>query len=137
MYLTGHTASLVKSTSLAILVTALSFAFPIFAAPRNGIETAPGPDSEFGRLCVQTQASGWSVQGQLRLLDNPLRHSNPGRVVLQAIAPNGQTLAAADMTIYRVITANPRARLFGFRGGLSDGFPAAAVLRVQHLPAGP
>jgi hypothetical protein len=129
--------SLACSGALAVLTAGLLFAAPRAAARRNGIETLPGPHAEFSRLSVQTTAAGWSVSGQLRLLPNPLRHSNPGRVVLQAVAPDGQTLAAADATIYRVVTADTTARLFGFREELPDGFPAGTVLRIQHLPAGP
>lgn len=128
---------LTLGSAFAVLVAGLSPASPIAAAQRNGIEAVSGPHSELSRLSVQTQATGWSVSGQLRLLPDPLRHSNPGRVVLQAVAPDGRVLAAADATIYRIVTADPRARLFGFRGEIPDGFPAGVMLRVQHLPAGP
>lgn len=128
---------LISSGALAALAAGLSLAAPISAAQHNSIETVPGPHAKFSRLDVQTKATGWSVSGRLRLLPDPLRHSNPGRVVLEAIAPDGQILAASDATIYRLVTSNPRARLFGFRGALTDEFPAGVVLRVQHLPAGP
>src|SRR5699024_7420799 len=119
MYLTRYITPLMRNASFAILAMVLSLASPIAAAQSNGIETAPGPYSKLGRLCVQTKATGWSVRGQLRLLDHPLRHSNPGRLMLQAVAADGQILAASDATIYRIVTASPRARLFGFRGDLS------------------
>lgn len=137
MYLTKYITPLMRGTFVAILATALLLASPIVAAQSNGFELAPGPYSKLDRLCVQTQTTGWSVRGQLQLLDNPLRHSNPGRLMLQAVAADGQILAASDATIYRIVTASPRARLFGFRGDLSDGFPTGTTLRVQHLPAGP
>lgn len=125
------------SGAFTVLAAGSSFAAPIAAARRNAIEALPGPHAEFSRLSMQMAAAGWSVSGQLRLLSHPLRHSNPGQVMLQAVAPDGQTLAAADAIIYRVVTADTTARLFGFQGELPDGFPVGAVLRIQHLPAGP
>lgn len=110
---------------------------PISAAERNGIEIAASTHSELNGLCVQTKATGWSVSGRLRLLSDPLRHSNPGQIVLEAVDSDGRILAASNTVLYRVVTANPRERLFGFQGALVDGFPAGVALRVRHLPAGP
>ena len=125
------------SGALAVLAASLSPALSIAAAERNGIETAASPHSKLSGLHVQATATGWSVGGRLRLLPDPLRHSNPGRVVLEAVAPDGRVLAASSTTIHRVVTANPRARLFGFGGALTGEFPAGVVLCVQHVPALP
>lgn len=134
----NHTKNATTRAQIALFAAlALALLLPISAhsAGSNRIEAMSGPHSELGSLCVQTGASGWSVKGRLRLLPDPLRHSDPGQVVLEAVAPGGKILAATNATIYRVVTANPRARLFGFRGALSDGFPSGAVLRIRHLAA--
>lgn len=128
---------LVLGSALVGLAAGLSLALPNAVAERTDVEMVTGLHSEFSRMYVQPKATGWSVSGRLRLLADPLRHSNPGRVVLEAVAPNGRILAASEATIYRVVTANPRVRLFEFHGELNDGFPAGVMLRVQHLPAGP
>lgn len=133
-----HTKEVTTRVLIALLaasVLALWLPGSAYSAERSRIEAMSGPHSELGSLCVQTRASGWSVQGRLRLLPDPLRHSDPGRVVLEAVAPEGQILAASNATLYRVVTANPRARLFGFRGTLADRFPSGVVLRIRHLPA--
>ena len=137
MHFTRPVTPVMKSILLAGLAVALSVTSSISAAERNSIEMAAGPHSELSRLCVQTKTDGWSVSGRLRLLPDPLRHSNPGQVVLEAVDPGGRILAGSEAVIYRVVTANPRERLFGFRGALVDGFPAGAALRVRHLPANP
>lgn len=129
--------NIVLNSAFTILAASLSMASPISAAERSTIEIATGSHSKFSHLHVQTKATGWSVSGQLRLLSDPLRHSNPGRVVLEAIALEERVLAASSAMIYRVVTANPRARLFGFRGALTGEFPTGAVLRIQHVSALP
>ncbi|MEJ2061171.1 MAG: hypothetical protein P8Y64_11925 [Gammaproteobacteria bacterium] len=127
-----------KSPSLALIALVLALLLPLPAlASANGalnVETQAGPDTRISAVQVAPQETRYLVRGEVRLLPDPLPHSNPGRVVLEAVA-DGKVVAHSEAVVYRVVTANRRDRLFGFRATLPRQLPPETVLRIRHLPA--
>jgi len=103
------------------------------AAPPLLVEPAAGATLRVTQ--VESTGSGWAVRGRLRLAPQALPQPDPGRVRVEARGPAGRVLAAADAPLYRVVTADRRARLYGFRGSLRGDFPDGAELRVRRLPS--
>ncbi len=106
------------------------------ANEQPSVTTRSGPHAQLSVTSLERHDGAWRVRGQLRLLPDPLRHSRPGRLLLEAVS-NGRVLAQSEATTYRVVTANRRARQFGYRASLPAELPAGAILRVRHLPASP
>ncbi len=101
----------------------------------DSIELSSDRATELELLQIEEQDAGCWVRGRLSLLPDPLPRSSPGRVVLDVLASDGRVLATNEATLYRVVTANRRARIFGFSGNLRGDIPDGAMLRVRQLPA--
>ena len=101
----------------------------------DALELISDRAAELKLLQVEKEGTGCWVRGRLSLLPDPLPRSNPGRVVLDVLDSDGHVLATDEATLYRVVTADRRARIFGFSGNLRGDMRGGAVLRVQQLPA--
>ena len=126
--------SFAASSTLAVVLALLSYK-PAFAVTSPTVELASEPGARLGFIEARQRDARWSVRGRLRLLPDPLVRSDPGQVVLELVAPDGRIRSERQAVVYRVVTANRRARIFGFHGTLPDDLPKGTVLRVRHLPA--
>jgi len=97
------------------------------------VETLPGPHARFENLRVGAGKTALEVRGTVRLLAAPLPHSDVGRIVLEAVV-RGRTIARSEAVVYRVVTANRRLRLFGFRAVLPADTSVETRLRIHRLP---
>jgi hypothetical protein len=102
----------------------------------DALELISDRAAELKLLQIEERGTGCWVRGRLSLLPDPLPRSNPGRVVLDVLDPDGDVLATDEATLYRVVTADRRARIFGFTGSLRGDTRRGAVLRVRQVPAG-
>ncbi|MEJ2645274.1 MAG: hypothetical protein P8180_10135 [Gammaproteobacteria bacterium] len=99
----------------------------------TGIETLPGPNARIDNVQVCAGEARTEVRGTVRLLPTPLAPPIVGRIVLEAVAGN-RAITRREAVLYRVVTANRRARLFGFRATLPANMPAETQLRIYRLP---
>lgn len=97
------------------------------------VETLPGPHARIENVQVDAGTAGREVRGTVRLLADPVPHSDVGRIVLETVV-QGRTVARREAVVYRVVTANRRARLFGFRAVLPADPSAETLLRIRRLP---
>ncbi|MEJ2380387.1 MAG: hypothetical protein P8076_04290 [Gammaproteobacteria bacterium] len=120
---------------LRLAVLALATLLPALTSANNAIAVGirSQPDTPISHVRVVPAEGHWLVSGRLRLLSDPLPRSNPGVVALEAVA-GGRVVAQSRAVVYRVVTADRRARRFHFRGHLPSGLPAGATVRVRHLP---
>lgn len=99
----------------------------------TGIEALPGPNARIDNVQVCARGAHLEVRGTVRLLPTPLTHPMVGRIVLEAVADD-RAITRREAVVYRVVTANRRARLYGFRATLPADMPAETHLRIYHLP---
>lgn len=102
----------------------------------DALELISDRAAELKLLQIEEAGTGCWVRGRLSLLPDPMPRSNPGRVVLDVLDSDGRVLATDEATLYRVVTADRRARIFGFNGNLRGDMRGGTVLRVRQLPAG-
>lgn len=131
--MTGTSASRRQSGYLIGLGLALGLLLPTTGF--TAVEALPGPHAQIDNVQVDSGKARTEVRGTVRLLPSPLPRSNPGRIVLEAVA-QGRTLARSEATMYRIVTADRRARLFGFRAVLPMERRTDMRLRIHRLPAG-
>lgn len=115
--------------ALAILLPSLAGASDAIAV---GIRTQP--DAPISHVQVVPGQNHWLVSGRLRLLPAPLPRSNPGAVAWEVVDA-GRVVVQGRAVVYRVVTADRRARRFHFRARLPHAPPAGSTLRIRHLPA--
>jgi len=117
------------------LAAAALLCLPVLAAASDlgPVQALSGPGAAISRVQVTTCDGRPVVRGELRLFPDPLPRSAVGRVVLEAVSGD-HVVARADTVVYRLVTADRRARVFGFRGGLPAGIPEGVYLRVRHVP---
>jgi len=131
----GTTASRLQSGYLIATGLVLGLLLPAAGATAGvtGIEALPGPNARIDNVQISIRGARLEVRGTVRLLPAPLPHSNVGRIVLEALTQD-RTVARSEAVVYRVVTADRRARLFGFRATLPVDMPAKTHLRIYRLP---
>lgn len=97
------------------------------------IEALPGPNARIDNVQVSAREARIEVRGTVRLLPTPVAHPNVGRIVVEAVADD-RAVTRREAVLYRVVTANRRARLFGFRATLPADMTAETQLRIYRLP---
>ncbi|MEJ2686900.1 MAG: hypothetical protein P8124_06760 [Gammaproteobacteria bacterium] len=115
------------------LVVALLLPTAGASAGVAAVDTQPGTHARIENVRIGAGKTGLEVRGTVRLLAAPLPHSDVGRIVLEAVV-QGRTIARSEAVVYRVVTANRRLRLFGFRAVLPADTSAETQLRIHRLP---
>jgi len=126
---TGFRQLPLAALALAMLLPSLTSAGDVIAV---GIRTQP--DTPISHVRVVPGQNHWLVSGRLRLLPDPLPRSNPGAVAWEVVDA-GRVVAQGSAVVYRVVTADRRARRFHFRARLPHAPPPGSTLRIRHLSA--
>lgn len=118
----------------SLLLWMLVLALPQWVRAAPPLATDAGGGAAFSGVQVKDMDSGWEVRGHLRLAPEALPQPDPGRLRLEVRDTDGHLLASADAPLYRVVTADRRSRLYGFRGAVLGSFPADASLSLRRVP---
>jgi hypothetical protein len=103
------------------------------AAPPLVVEPAGGATVRVTQ--VSPTDTGWAVRGRLRLAPEALPQPDAGRIRVESLDGRGRVLVSTEAPIYRIVTADRRARLYGFSAVVKGGLPDGGELRVRHLPS--
>ncbi len=136
MVFTSGARSVAFLVWLGVAAMSVLLPVPAKAVDSQSVATLGGPHTQLRVTEIERRDGAWWVRGRLQLLPDPLPRSRPGRVLLEATV-DGRVVAQSEATLYRLVTANRRARQFGYCARLDAGLPAGAALRLRHLPARP